>query len=385
MPCVTQRLAGARLALDEPAEADGLGVIRFAVEPTARAQQSRPQATTMLGYELLVTADVAGRPSTKLRVTPGEIPELRLRVSPVLAQPGDKITAELIRGPTFASSGRMLPKELVLTHLKGEPKKAKLDDNHKATFTIDPGTEGWVEISGAGARALVYVKPDNDLTVAVTPAKPSYAPGQQAELQIQTLLGGRGGKAAVGLFGVDQSLAQLVPLPGAGELGRLRPTVETTAPAFGVLDGQALTLGRIRGANAAAATVLRVGAIPPPPALDAVVSAQAGSHFDAIEELTDHFYTVLAELHVQARAWETSAPAGEVMRPATMAKLWKRALVACKQRGELVTDAYDRELRLSRLPPDLLALTDPRAVVVVGTRLPEDIEDWAAWVAKGRP
>lgn len=385
LPCVTARLAGARIALAEPAEADALGVIRFDVEPTASAVQSRPQATTMLGYELLVTAEIPGRPSTRLRIGPGTIPELRLRVSPVLAKPGDQVTAELIRGPTFAASGRTLPKELVLSHRKGEPKKEKLDDNRRAVFTIQPGTEGWVEITGGDARALVYVKPEADLAVTVSPKQPTYAPGQQAELQIQTTLGGRGGAAAVGLFGVDESLGQLVALPGPGDLGRVQPTVETTVPAFGTLDGQALTQGRIRGANAAAATVLRVGAVPPPPALDAVVTARASSRFDPIEELTDAFYVVLAELHVQARAWEASAPAGEVMRPKTMAGLWQKALAACAKRGEPITDAYGRRLRLSRLPPDLLALTDPRAVVVVGTRLPEDVEDWTSWVRKEKP
>ena len=53
-----------------------------------------------------------------------------------------------------------------------------------------------------------------------------------------------------------------------------------------------------------------------------MVSARATSHFDPVEDLTDHFYTVLAELHVQARAWEASAPQAEKMHPATMARLW---------------------------------------------------------------
>jgi len=386
MACVAARLAAARITLDEPTPQAGLGVVRFAVQPpTAADGDDKPQATTMLGYELLVRADIAGKPSTKLRVGPGEVPDLRLRVSPVLAQPGDTITAEIIRGPNFAASGRTLPEALVITRRQGEPRKAKLGDDHRASFAIEPGTEGWVEIAGAGTRALVYVKPAGDLTVAIAPARPSYAPGQEAELQLQTTLGGRGGPAAVGLFGVDQSLAQLVPLPGADALGRLQPKVETPMPAFGVLDGQALTLGRIRGVNAAAATVLRVGAIPTPPELDAVVTASGRTTFDPIEELTDHFYVVLAELHAQARTWEANAPAGEVMRPATMAGLWKQALIACGKRGEPVTDAYGRKLRLGRLPADLLALTDPRAVVVVGTRLPEDVENWAAWVAKEKP
>jgi hypothetical protein len=68
-----------------------------------------------------------------------------------------------------------------------------------------------------------------------------------------------------------------------------------------------------------------------------------------------------------------------------MAALWNKALDVCAARGEKVVDAYGRTLKLWRLPPDLLSLTDPRAVVVVGTKLPEDVENWAQWVAKERP
>jgi hypothetical protein len=165
----------------------------------------------------------------------------------------------------------------------------------------------------------------------------------------------------------------------------VRPRVETSAPAFGVLDGQALTLGRIRGANAAAATVLRVSSIPTPPELDAVAEGHAETRFDPIEELTDRFYVVLAELHAQVSRWEARAPEAEKMTPAVMAGLWRDALDACAARGERIDDAYGRRLRLSRLPPDLLSLTDPRAVVVAATRLTEDVENWPAWVARERP
>ena len=382
MGCATARLTGARVTLDEEATADAIGLVRFNIEPPVIEGEERPEATTMLGYELLVTADIEGKPSTKLRLTPGEVPDLRLRVTPVLAKVGDKVVAELIRGPDFDASGRKLPKELQLEHLKGRA-KAELDDKRTASFTIPPEAQGWIEITGGGARALVYVKPDNDLTVAVTPRAERYAPGQQAELEIKTELAGKGAAAAVGLIGVDESLGQLVTLPGVEEMARLKPQVETTSPAFGTLDGQALSLGRIRGANAAAATVLRVGATPRPPDLDAVVAARAESHFDPIEELTDNFYNVLSELHVQVRQWELTAPATEQMKPATMVGLWNKALDACARRGEPVVDAWGRRLRLSRLPSDLLALTDPRLVVAVGTRLPEDVESWTAYVEKG--
>lgn len=380
MSCVASRF-GTQLTLAEKAAADSLGLIRFSVEAPARLQQAKPQATTMLGYELTVTADLPGEgnPSTTLRIAPGEIPALRMRVSPVLAKPGDTVTAELIRGPSYGTAA--LPTELVMSHRKGNV-IAKLDAEHKATFQIPADREGWFEIAGGGTRALVYVKPPSDLAVSVEPKQPTYKPGDMAELQIQTRIGGHGGQAAVGLFGVDDSLGQLVALPGADSMGRVQPQVTTSNPAFGFLDGQALALGRVRGANAAAATVLRVSSIPQPPELDAVVNASAQSQFDPTEELTDHFYVVLAELHTQARAWEATAPAGEKMRPATMAGLWNAALAACEKRGEPVTDAYGRTLSLSRLPPDLLSLTDPRAVIVMGTRLPEDVENWAAWVAQ---
>jgi hypothetical protein len=384
MGCAQGRLTGARVSLESEAEADAMGLVRFTVEPPEIEGEERPQATTMEGYELTITADIEGKPTTKLRLTPGEVPDLRMRVSPVLARAGDKVTAELIRGPGFAQSGRQLPAELELTHLKGK-EKAELDDKKKAEFTIPPGAEGWIEITGGGARALVYVKPENDLAVAVKPTAERYAPGQQAELAIETRLGGKGAKAAVGLIGVDESLGQLATLPGVEEMARLRPQVETTAPAFGVLDGQALALGRIRGANAAAATVLRVGATPRQPELDAVVSAQGESTFDPVAELTDSFYVVLAELHVQVRAWEKSAPPDEQMKPQTMVRLWKQALDVCQKRGEPVVDAWGRRLRLSRLPRDLLMLTDPHVVVAVGTRLPEDVESWMAFVQKEKP
>jgi hypothetical protein len=319
--------------------------------------------------------------TTKLRVGPGDLPNLRMRVSSVLAKPGDSIVAELIRGPNFTGE---LPKELEMHWLEGSS-KAALDDTHKATMTIDAAAEGWVEITGGGVRSLVYVKPKADLTVAVKSEHEQYKPGDKAMLEVRTTIAGVGAPAAIGLFGVDASMAQLMPLPGVDDMGRVRPRVETSSPAFGVLDGQALALGRIRGANAAAATVLRVTSIPTAPELDATVDARGETHFDAIAELTDHFYTVLTELHAQTKQWEADAPKAEMMRPATMAKLWSQAIAACEQRGENINDAYGRPLRLYRLPADLLALTDPHAVVTVGTRLPEDVENWSAWVAKEKP
>jgi hypothetical protein len=298
----------------------------------------------------------------------------------VLARAGEEVTAELIRGPSYTDQ---LPEKLELTCLKTKL-EAKLDPEHRAKWKLPADVEGWCEVNGGGVRGLLYIKPQNDLVVSVTPEQPRYAPRQMARLTIKTRVAGKGGPAAVGLFGVDESLGQLATLAGPSDMDRLRPRVETSAPAFGLLDGQALALGRIQGANAAAATVLRVSSIPGPAELDAVVNTSAESPFDALAELTDPFYTALGELYVQARIWEATAPAAEKMKPETMVKLWDKALAACEKRGERVDDAFGRRLKLRRLPPDLLTLTAPTAVIS-GTRLPEDVENWAAWVARRRP
>ena len=73
--------------------------------------------------------------------------------------------------------------------------------------------------------------------------------------------------------------------------------------------------------------VLRVASPPSPEEIDKYVSARAEGTFTPLEDLTDHFYTVLAELHAQTRTWEQSAPATERMHPPLMAPLWQKAQV----------------------------------------------------------
>jgi hypothetical protein len=68
-----------------------------------------------------------------------------------------------------------------------------------------------------------------------------------------------------------------------------------------------------------------------------------------------------------------------------MARLWKASLEGLERRNEPAHDAWDRPLRLHRLPADLLALTEPRLLVVDATRLPEDIQNWSQWVAREQP
>lgn len=403
-PRVPQEIAAcvertfSKLSLEEEEEREGErqvlsasarygGLARLAVEPSARFGSTLPVATTMLGYELSVTAR-AGTDrkeeigATKILIRPGQIPAIRLRASPVLADPGGEVEVAILRGPGFSTP---LPEKLPMTHELGTL-ESKVDPKTRAArFTLPDAAKGWFEVRWLDARALVYVAPKADLRVAVAPDRERYAPGETAELTIRTTALGQGVPAGVGLVGVDASLGDLVPLPGPDDMARIRPKAEMRSPAFDTLDAGALSLGRVRGKNAAAAIVLRVSRTPPPAELDVFASAAGYGSFEPLEALTDNFYNVLAELHARVREWEGSAPPGEQMHPATLSDLWARAIAGCEARKEAVTDAYGRRLRLHQLPSDLLALTDPRVVVMNGTRLPEDIENWSAWVKEKQP
>ena len=371
---------------DESEEAEGtspIGVAHVSINAPEKYENARPQDTVMVGYEFLVTAKKGTESfgSTRLRMTPGTVPSIRLRASSQLVKPGDAVKIEVLRGPEFTGE---LPEKLFLTHAF-QSLEAKLDEKTRAaTFTIPADWQGWAGVQWGGGQVFLFVQPTASLAVKVTPEKARYAPGQVAQLGIETTLGNVGGAAAVGLFGVDDSLSQLATLPGADELAPLRPQA-TGVAAFGSMDAQALSLGRVRGANAAAATLVRVSAMPPPPQVEAAVSVMGNTVFDPNEAQVDRFYVVLGELYAQVRTWETSAPAAEKMSPPVMARLWNQSLEAVEGRKDSARDAWGRRLRLHRLPTDLLALTEPRAVVINGTRLPEDTQNWSQWVAKEKP
>ncbi len=396
LPCIQARFAHVSLKgvedEDESEEAasrktheDGMGVAHFTASPAAGdSAQAQAQDTTRLGYELMVSARVEGKDSgsTKLFLPPTQLPTQRLRATPVLAHAGEEVRVELLRGPGFSGS---LPEKLFLDvgHARLESKvepKAR-----SASFRLPANFEGWAQVQWGSAIARVYVAPRAQLAVELAPEKPAYAPGDMARLLLHTRVDGKEGPAAVGLFGVDEGMAQLAPLPGPTALASLRTAPTLNSPAFGVLDGQALAMGRIRGANAAAAALLRVSSVPALEDAEPSVAVSVQGSFAPDVELTEPFYRVLAELTTQVRAWEEKAPAGETLSPEGMARMWEKALAACEKRGEPVTDAYGRRLRLSRLPSELLALTDPRMVVVGGTRLSEDVENWGAWVAREAP
>ena len=192
--CAQTRIG--KIALEDEVDEDGLGLVRFTLDVPEREKQEHPQATVMLGYELDVSALVDGKDAgtTTLRMPPGVVPPLRLRATPVLAKAGDEITAELVRGPDFQGE---LPKKLMLTYLKGHVEADVDPDTHLAKIKLDSSVDGFCEISGGGVRALVFVRPQADLSVTVTPGAERYAPGQQAELAVKTL-GQRPGRSGRG-------------------------------------------------------------------------------------------------------------------------------------------------------------------------------------------
>ena len=234
-------------------------------------------------------------------------------------------------------------------------------------------------------RPKFFVKSKHALAVSVASDKPNYQPGDSATINIETTVGGQGTQAAVGLFGVDKSLGQIATMAGPEELIAVQPTIQMTERAFGVLDGQALALGRIAGSNAAEATVLKVAQLPSPASVDNPVGGTASTSFDVVAVLTDRFYPILAALHTEVREWERSSAKDVVMEPAVMAGLWTKAVKRVEAKGGEVVDAYGRRMRLHHLPADLLELTAAQQVVIDGTRLPEDVENWTEWVAEKRP
>lgn len=379
--CIREKVS--HLAFEEPPNADALGLMRLSLAGTGDEADERPQATTFLGYELKVIASKAGKDlgSTLVRLEPGAVPPMRLRVTPVLAEAGGEVAVELVRGPEFIGK---LPEELSLSDGRTSV-TTKIDEKARTgRFTLPPGAEGWWEVSFSGAVARVFVRSKAALAVAVASDKSTYAPGDKAKLAIATTSKGKGVQAAVGLFGVDQSLAQLASLRTADDFASLR-AVPTMARSFDGLDAQALTTGRVQGAHAAAAIVLGINGLVARQDEERVATASQTAQLDTVAELTDAFYRALAATHERTRTWERTAPAGEQMKPATMAKLWNEALDALDKDGKPARDAFGRRLKLTVLPEDLLALVDPRLVVVDGTRLPEDVESWSAYVAKEKP
>ncbi len=381
--CILGRLSS--LQLPYAPSQNSIGIVRYSLgQPNSNSGKRHTSPTIMQGYELRVHAIMGPEDmgSTTLRMQPGLVPNLRLRATPVLADPGTTIDLSFYRGPDYLGS---VPQSIAMDH-EGAKEIIKLEKKAKtAKYTLPADAKGWYEFSAEGARALVFVREQEPLAIHLTPTQKHYTPGEMAKIEISTTVAGVGSKAAVGLFGVDNSLSQITTLRGASDLDSLRPTIAMKSKAFGSLEAQALSMGRIRGAFAAEATVLRVQTIPNPEVMDIVFTDTAQTEFSPITILTDNFYIALAQLYKQTRSWEASAPKGELISPKKMSQLWKETLTSCKAQGHNIVDAYGRPLRLHYLPSDLLAFVDPANVISDATRLPEDVENWQQWVTEEQP
>ena len=357
------------------------GIVRVSVSPAPSRRTQRRQSTTYLGYELKVVASAGAERigETKVRLRPGRIPPLRLRATPVVAKAGDTVEVKALRGPDFSGE---LPKKLVLVN-EGLRIPADFDPQTRiARFVLPKDRSGWYEARYQDARAVVFVPDLRALDVAVSSDKPKYPPGAQARLTVNTAVDGKGAAAMVGLFGVDQSLGQLAPLPGPDTWSKMLTPPTLTSPAFGSIDAVALASGRVKGAAALAATVLRVNQVPASEALDRSLNLATDERFDPVIPMTDAFYELLARLMVRVRKWDGESPKTAIMTPATMADLWDEVVAAAPE--SVRDDPFGRRMRLRILPDDLLALVDPRVVVTNGTRLPEDVDNWIRWVRRNQ-
>jgi hypothetical protein len=374
--CLRAALGG--LLLARPAERRALGVSRATLSVPMPPGFVAPQPTTRTAYELAVTASAGGEVLGEGRVVVevGSVPSLRLRPEPSLLEPGQELAVELIRGPGFYGE---LPEELHLLDGTRSLAKAPVVDK-TATWTVPDGASGFLHVEWGGARAVVFVRRAAPLEVELATDRQSYSPGDRAQLTVTTRAGEAPVAAAVGLVGVDATLAQLAPLVGPDDYGRVTVRATADRPAFGSFDARALALGQIRGEQAAKAAVLAITGLPMDPGGDAPTAGSGHQVADTQTDLSRNFYRALDRARERLRAWEGAAADGQLLEPAEMVRIWRGALGDLRQDGDPAVDGFGRELDLAVLPRELLALTDPRTLVADGARLPEDFVGWTQYV-----
>ncbi|MEN0067148.1 MAG: MG2 domain-containing protein, partial [Myxococcota bacterium] len=372
----------------ESARTDAMGIVTAVLQVPSTHDGPPPQATTRTAYALSVTATDPDTPGAnplgegRLVLPVGTLPNVRLRATPSLVVPGEEVTVEILRGPDFVGE---LPSWLHLRQGSHEVGKARVTDN-RARFTVPAEVTGFLETQFAGARTVIFVRSENPLEVAVDSDRTTYRPGETAKVRVRTMASGAPRAAAVGLSGVDETLATLAPLPGPQDLGRVTVRAEVSSPAFGLFDPVALALGQVEGEHAAMATVLRVATLPNDPAGDRPVTTRQDFRADVDTPMTFGFYRALEKATDLVRAWEDDAPVDELLTAERMVRFWARALEELATAGDPAVDGYGRPLTLAVLPEVLLRQVDPRQVASDGTRLPEDVVNWVAYVdTEGRP
>lgn len=379
--CVQRAFAAVRLA--EPAEQAGLGVSSFELHVPQPPGSRRPQALTSTGFQLEVSAMADGTRvgRTTIDFQPGWLPPLRMRVTPSLARAGDTLDIELLRGPDHRGD---LPEEVHLADGSKHLTKAKVDPKtRKASLTLPDDAEGFLRLTSGGAASIVFVQPEDALSVVLSTDDDAYTPGETAKLKVVTRAGEAPVQASVTLAGVDQALAELAPLTSPDDWGDVMVRA-TGRDAFDRFGPRALQLGQVRGENAAKAAVLLVDNLPSDPAGDQPVYASGAVSPPIEETLITTFYSGLEALVAKVRTWEDTAPDDEKLDPPTLAGLWGEVLTEAKASGTPLVDGYGRPLTLGLLPDDLLAQADPRQVVADATRLPEDVVNWTNWVRENQ-
>ena len=380
-------------AVDVETEETLLGRVWFVADAPGAEKASRRQPTVINGFEFDVSIDGVG--AGTWRSTPGTPPAVRLRADRVLVDPGDTVTFEILRGPDFAGE---LPDELELSDadgfvmrcprtakaLKAEPYDDYYDDTcpppsdeNSVAFVLQD--EGFHRVSWSGADTVVYSRPAASLTLELSTDQASYAPGDEATLDIQA-----SGPAVVSLVGVDERLGQLAPLPTAGELNDLQVGATSSEPAWGVLDALALTSGQVRGENAAMAAVLRVDGL-----TGQTIETPWASHSALVQppiraEMQSVFWEILGDLGTAVRAWEAAAETDALLTNADVARMFDEVLDARAAAGEPLLDPFGRRPTLGALPDDLVELCDPRLLVRDATHLPEDVQPWTTFVKELR-
>ena len=150
--CVLAAAAARKLPVPSPI--DDIGVVRYSVAVPAERKVVKPQPTIRKGYELRVETELDGAlAQTVVRITPGAIPNVRLRATPVIATAGEFIEVALLRGPKFTGK---VPEKLGVGHL-GKRVLIDLDPKTRiARFEIPANGSGWYEFTGLGNSAKVF-------------------------------------------------------------------------------------------------------------------------------------------------------------------------------------------------------------------------------------
>ena len=265
--CVQQRFGGARRARGA-GDRDSLGLVRFALSPPEqRRRRSGRRRRRCSATSCWSRADIDGRARRRSCASRrARSPTCGCASARSSRSAGDTVTAELIRGPEFTGT---LPKKLALRAPEGQARGRSSTPSASATFALDAEHRGLGrDHAAAGMRALVYVRAAGR---ARGRRSSRSSPATRRAIRPSCTIADAGSAARAArprsaCSASTRASASSSRCRARRAWARCGRRSRPATPAFGMLDGQALTLGRIRGANAAAATVLRVSAIPSPPA-----------------------------------------------------------------------------------------------------------------------